>query len=371
MNILFFIHSLSSGGAERVTTTLANYWAGKGWAITVVTVTGDESDFYALDDRVRRVSLNMAVNSHGPFEAFSNNARRVRALRKLLIQHKPDVAVAMMATSNVTLAIAGRLTGIVTFGSERTYPPAMPLGRFWELLRRRTYPWLNYLVAQTKESESWCALHAPAKNMAVIPNPVDFPMRSQPPVIKPDRVISKLNCRKVLLAVGRLGEEKRFGRLLSTFADLATRHPDWGLVILGKGALMNALLEQVTSLGIEERVALPGAVGNVGDWFNAADLYVLTSRFEGFPNTLVEALAHGLPSVAVDCQTGPREIMRHGIDGLLVPQDRPAELYTALDCLMSDQSLRDSFSKRAVEVRERYAVERIAGQWEELFQNLK
>ena len=371
MNILFFIHSLSSGGAERVTATLANYWASKGWSVTIVTVTDGTSDFYSLDSRVRRISINMAVNSRGPLHAIFNNAARVLALRTVLRQLEPDVAVAMMTTSNVTLAIAGRLARVNTIGSERTYPPAMPLGRFWEFLRRRTYPWLDCLVAQTQDGANWLAENAPAKLTAVVPNPVYHPMPSQPPVIPPVEVITTLQCNKILLAVGRLGEEKGFDRLISAFSVLAPQHPDWGLVILGRGALMDSLKQQITDLNLQHKIALPGAVGNVGDWFERADVYALTSRFEGFPNTLIEALAHGVPSVSVDCETGPREILRHEADGLLVPQDDQEALVEALGRLMCDPVIRKRFAERAIEVKDKFSVERIAKEWEKLFQRVE
>ena len=366
MKALFYLHSLSSGGAERVTSILANYWTQQGWAVTVVTVAGEDSDFYTLDPRIRRIALNMAIQSRHPGQAVVNNLCRIRFLHLILRREKPDVAVAMMATANVTLALAGRLAGVPTVGSERIHPPAMPLGRFWEPARRWAYPMLAGLVAQTRASAAWLREHAPASRIAVIPNPVQYPLVPHPPQLTPSKV-APLQGRRLLLAVGRLEEQKGFARLLNAFAKLADHHPDWQLVILGQGGLHQVLTEQAARLGIRDRVSLPGAVGNVGEWFEAADLYALTSRFEGFPNTLLEALAHGVPAVAVDCETGPREILRHEVDGLLVPQGDSEALVDALDRMMGDAALRARFSERAMEARERFAVERVAGQWEELF----
>ncbi len=367
MRVLFFLHSLSAGGAERVTVTLANYWARKGWPVTVVTVTGEKRDFYTLDPRIRRIPLDMAAHSRHAGEAVLNNVRRIRALQRILRIEKPDVAVAMMATANVTLALAGQLTGVPTIGSERIHPPAMPLGRFWEVARRRSYRMLFALVAQTEESAAWLREHAPAPLIKVIANPVPYPLVDLPPGLAPADGLSQLKGNNLLLAVGRLDEQKGFERLLQAVARVFPQHPDWSLVILGKGCLHDELIKQAVDLGISDRVTLPGAVGNIGDWFEAADLYALTSRFEGFPNTLLEALVYGLPAVAVDCETGPREILRHGVDGLLVPQDDPEALVIALDRMMGDATLRTQFSERAVEVRKRFAVDRIAGKWEELF----
>lgn len=365
---MFVLHSLSSGGAERVTATLANHWADKGWTVTVVTVAGAERDFYALDARIQRIALNMAAESRHVGEAVWHNLRRIRALSRVLKRERPDVAVSMMATANVTLAVAGRFTDTRTVGSERIHPPTLPLGRIWEQLRQRAYPLLHGMVAQTDSSAAWLREHAPAKRIRVIPNPVNYPLEVQAPLVVPNDVVDRSAEARILLAVGRLEVQKGFDRLLAGFASIARQYPDWSLVILGQGSLYEALQRQAEELGIWDRVALPGAVGNVGEWFEAADLYVLTSRFEGFPNTLVEALAYGVPSVAVDCETGPREIVRHEVDGLLIPQDDPDALVVALDRLMGEADLRVRFSERTVEVRERFAVERIAGQWEQLFE---
>jgi glycosyltransferase involved in cell wall biosynthesis len=204
----------------------------------------------------------------------------------------------------------------------------------------------------------------------VIPNPVHFPLPCQEPVLDPESVKRDLGAARILLGVGRLEKQKGFDRLLNAFSSLSSRYPDWGMVILGEGALRAELEKQATALGIAARVRLPGAVGNIGQWYEAADLYALTSRFEGFPNTLLEALACGVPAVAVDCETGPGEILRDGTDGLLIPQDHPKALADALKRLMRDAELRNRFSRHAVAVRERFAVERIVEQWEQLFREL-
>ena len=125
------------------TATLANYWAGRGWRVTIVTITGRDRDFYALDDKIKRITLNLDEDSFTSVQALINHFRRVRALRAVLQDEKPDVAVAMMATANALLALAGRGLTVPTIGSERIYPRAMPLGRSWEVIRRRSYPSLS------------------------------------------------------------------------------------------------------------------------------------------------------------------------------------------------------------------------------------
>ena len=371
MHILFFIHSLSAGGAERVAATLANHWAERLWQVTVVTVAGEENDFYRLNERVNRVCLGLDSQSGNLFQALRNNGRRVRALRKVLRQEKPRIAVAMMTTANVTLSLAGWGLGVPTVGAERIHPPALPLGRVWETVRRWSYPRLSGLVAQTRASGDWLRIHAPAPHLVVIPNPLNFPVDSHEPRVRPGDIQNDTHCSHLLLAVGRLDQQKGFDRLLDAFAVVQQARPDWALVILGEGKERASLQEQVSRLGLDQNVRLPGAVGNMGEWFEAADAYALTSRFEGFPNTLLEAMAYGVPSIAVDCETGPREIVHDGVDGLLVPQNDEKALIDALDRLMGDSALRARFGERATEVRDRFAVEQIAGQWERLFHELE
>jgi glycosyltransferase involved in cell wall biosynthesis len=171
----------------------------------------------------------------------------------------------------------------------------------------------------------------------------------------------------VVLAVGRLSEEKGFGQLLTAFAALKQRYPEWDLVILGEGPERTCLERQLDSLGLSGRVHLPGWVGNPGDWYARAEFYVMSSRFEGFPNTLVEAMAYGLPAVSFDCATGPADIIRDGIDGHLVPPAEGAEgLALAMEILVRKDQTRQRMGNAAVSVREQFSLERVLDHWDEM-----
>jgi glycosyltransferase involved in cell wall biosynthesis len=371
MKLLFFIHSLSAGGAERVTATLANYWAEKGWNVTVITIAGKGRDFYHLNSRIKRIALELDCNSANYFEALFKNLQRVRALRAVMQQERPNVAVAMMVTANILLAIAGLGLTIPVIGSERVHPPTVPLGRIWETIRRWSYSHLFGLVAQTSQSADWLYRNTSAPRIKIIPNPVSYPLQSHEPRILPAKIQEEIACSSLLLAVGRLESQKGFDYLIQAFSEVGARHPDWGLVILGEGKQRTELEHQIKSLGIGNRVRLPGAVGNVGEWYAAADLYALTSRFEGFPNTLLEALAYGVPSLAVDCETGPRDILRNEVDGLLVRENDYPALVAALDRMISNDKERANYSKRAIEARDRFSTERVASLWEQLIKKVE
>ena len=204
-----------------------------------------------------------------------------------------------------------------------------------------------------------------ATTAPVIPNPAVWPLKAQAPYISPETACRP--GRKVLLGVGRLSQEKDFSTLITVFSDLAGYHPDWDLVIVGGGPECERLSGQIKELGLSERVFLPGVVGNLGEWYGRSDLYAMTSQYEGFPNTLAEALAHGLPAVSFDCDTGPRDIIRNELDGLLVAPGDIGALRLALDRVMGDNVLRLRFAKRSVEARERFSIERVAGLWEAIF----
>jgi glycosyltransferase involved in cell wall biosynthesis len=108
----------------------------------------------------------------------------------------------------------------------------------------------------------------------------------------------------------------------------------------------------------------------MGEWYEAADLYVLTSRFEGFPNTLCEALAYGLPVVSVDCETGPRDLVQNEINGLLVPENDPDALVEALERLMKDEQLRYRLAAHSTAIQDKLSLQRVAGDWERLFSEI-
>lgn len=366
MHIAIVIYSLDSGGAERVTSNLVNFWAEKGWKVTVVTLASRDQDFYALHPAVRRIVLRMAGESRNPASAIFNNLRRVAALRGVLQELRPDVAVGMMSSASILLVLAAMfIPRTATIASERTYPPMLPLGPIWHRLRRWTYPKAARVTMLTSEGLNWLRSNIPGARGIVIPNPVSYPLPLLEPKLTPDTVIEP--GRNLLLAVGRLSEEKGIDLLLSAFANLALSNPRWDLVILGEGPLRPILESRARVLGLQGRVFLPGRAGNVGDWYQRADLYVMSSRFEGFPNTLAEAMAHGCASVSFDCDTGPRDIIRHGVDGLLVPKGDASALESTLGRLMKDDATRQRLAYRATELRERFSIENIAGMWERLF----
>lgn len=367
MKLFFYIHSLGGGGAERVTATLARHLADRGHDVGVITMHTEERDFYPLDPRVRRVTLNLA-GEHQGLGKLTANFRRWQALRRVVKTEQPDVLVAMMTTSIVLASLAGIRLPVQVYGSERNFPGRKAAPRPWRLLRRLVYRFAAGHIAQTREAAAWLQRHTGARNVHVIPNPVIWPIPTFPPEVAPESVVSP--DRKVVLAVGTKPAQKGFDLLVRAFSGVAQERPGWGLVILGVDAQSEAVCGGGASVqrlaeaeGVAQRVHLPGRVGNVADWYARADLFVLSSRYEGFPNVLLEAMASGCACVAFDCDTGPRDIIQRNADGVLVPPEDTAALQESLSELMGNERERARLATEAVHVRERFSEARVMRQW--------
>jgi GalNAc-alpha-(1->4)-GalNAc-alpha-(1->3)-diNAcBac-PP-undecaprenol alpha-1,4-N-acetyl-D-galactosaminyltransferase len=362
--LILLVNSMHTGGAERVAATLVNAWAARGDEVTLlVTFSGRGGCHYRIHDRVAVIYLSDLSGVIG--RNLCGYLRRFIALRRFIKRQSANAVVSFLTDVNVVTLLATRGLKIPVIVSERTHPPMMPLGRFWEGLRRLTYPWADRVVMLSQDGVDWLKAIIPVARGVIIPNPVIYPLPISEPLLEVCSMV--ISDRKVMLAVGRMDSGKQFDRLIEAFFGLSHRFQDWDLVILGEGPERPILEQQVTMLGLQGRVMLPGRAGNIGQWYERADLYVMSSRFEGFPNVLAEAMAHGCAAVSYDCDTGPRDIIRHGIDGLLVKPvgDVPA-LQAALLELMGDDLKRTEMANNAREVLDRFSSTKILEIWDSL-----
>jgi glycosyltransferase involved in cell wall biosynthesis len=364
MKITFVIGSLGMGGAQRVGVYLIGEWVKRGWDVTlIVTYSGGGTPFYSIPAGVRLLYLADLV-SQGSAAGLRGRINRLRSLRSILSQDKPDIVISFMTDANVAVMLASIGLGCRRIVSERAYPPRDKVSRALTLFRRLTYPIADLVVFQTSRGCQWLRDQMPAAKGCVIPNPVVFPLPELPPSLKP--AASVPSTAKLMLAVGRLTEQKGFPLLLSAFERVAAHHPDWHLVILGGGPDREALQTIAAQSAFNERIHMPGPAGNLADWYQRCDLFVMSSTFEGFPNTLVEAMAHGCAVVSFDCETGPGDIIRNGLDGMLISKVGDInEFSAALDQLMDNDELRGSLGKNALDVRERFSSEKVMRMWDD------
>ena len=380
MRITLVIGTLSGGGAERVVTTMANHWVQRRRQVTILTTHfAGESACYGLDPNVTHLDLStprfdtlptdlnvvaplvrlIAACSPSENAVLRSKVTHLLKLRGAILFTRPDLVISYMDRTNIGVLLAIHGLGLPVIVSEQADPSQNFLGEGWERLRRRLYPQASYVTVLTDESLDYFSTVTGMRGR-VIPNVLS------PSVFMSSGEVPRQKNGKTLMAMGRLGHEKGFDLLLNAFALVAERHSDWTLEILGEGPVRPYLESCVQKRGLRERVQMPGFTHRPFDAMRRADLFVLSSLDEGFGNVLIEAMACGLAVVSFDCPSGPRHIIRDGVDGVLVPPRDTEAMAAALDRLMGDEAERKRLASKAPEVVERFGVEKVMSMWEEL-----
>ena len=356
MRLTLVIFSLRGGGAERVITLMANHWAAKGWRITLLTYDdGSEDPAYHVDAAVIRKPLGIEGRSPDLIRALVSNVWRLFVIRDAIRDSEPDMVISFLDRVNVRTLIACCGLSVPVIVSERVDPAHHGIGLAWSVLRRISYRRASCVVAQTERALSYFS-RAIQRRGYVVPN-------SAPGFVRDNRFESG-GRGTVAVAMGRLTRQKGFDQLLRAFSIIAGRHRSWSLVIWGEGPARGELETLRDQLSLQERVFLPGWTSDPFGEMRRGSLFVLSSRYEGFAMVLLEAMACGLPVVSFDCPSGAREIVRHGVDGILVPPADVCALAEAMDRLLGDDAERNRLAARAVEVSARFGEDSVMEMWE-------
>lgn len=360
LHIALVIYSLGPGGAERVMANMANYWSETGWKITIITQS-TAPPFYHLHDQVLTVSLKSANNSPHILATICRNFRTTLKLIKILKRNQIDIVVSFMTTTNVMSVIAARSLRLPVIISERYNPWKFTPPTTWRVFRKWIYPFADKIVVQSIESRNFFNAFCKKNKVEVIYNPVSIPLNP----------IKEYNPSgiKTILSVGRLKYVKGYDLLIQAFANL--KAPDWQLCIVGEGEERSNLEKLIADLGLKRRVLLPGQSGKVEDYYRNASLFVLSSRAEGFPNCLAEAMSYGLPCVSMDCETGPSVLIKNGENGLLIPNKKTEQLTAALQYLIDSPDIREQYGKAAHESMKEFGMDIIMDQWNSLINELE
>jgi glycosyltransferase involved in cell wall biosynthesis len=354
------IHSLDGGGAEKTMALMANHWAESGYAVTLITLDSTNDDRYPLGGKVRRVGLDQMSVSTSKWQAIRRNMARVRQLRRAIIDASGDFVISFTEKMNVLTLIACRNTAERVIVCERTDPRVHRIGKVWSWLRRRMYRHSHAIVVQTNSIHKFVRQFAPHVMTYVVPNCVwqtSLVNELTPLTDRPKKIV----------AMGRLAPEKGFDLLIEAFGQIASRHPKWRLLIVGDGPKKLKLQSLIAERGLEERVELFGWSADPMSKFCEAQVSVMSSLYEGFPNALLEAMSCGVAAISFDCESGPREIIRHEVDGLLVPPNDVKALAKGLNRLLSNDDERCRLAERATEVRERFSKAKLFETWEQIF----
>jgi glycosyltransferase involved in cell wall biosynthesis len=364
--ILIFLGSLTGGGAERVAVNLSKYLSGTGeYDVTVATLSGTDRDFYVLNGDIKRVAMNLEGETSG-WGKFTVNIRRVVQFRKILKVNKPDLVISFMTRYSVIALLSRFFLNIKIIVSERNYPPLRKNHGMWEVIRKYVYKFAEIHVVQTQRIAEWIREVTKSDNVKVIPNSIEWPIPAQAPYLNPEDFLG--DKENLILAAGSFKPQKGFDMLIEAARNFLRDGERWKLVILGddKGEsdrVTQNIKDLIANYGLEEHVILPGRAGNINDWYMRAEIFALSSRFEGFPNVLLEAMASGCATVSFDCNTGPSELITHLENGILVPVCDTEALAYHINELKKNDELRSSLAKNAVTVRERFSESVIMDRW--------
>ena len=378
----------SAGGLERVTAVKANWLAEHGYEVYLVTSGhAGRPSYYPLHPSVKHIDLGLCYEVPGAisrFEAYRRNLPKYRKHKELLEQLfaeiRPDIAVDAGWHEGTFLyqlkdgskkIIEHHIWRNANFALYSLYLKQMShvtlLRRVKSGLLVLWNRWLTYkqgrydqkfdrLVVLTEEDKTYCT-HCPTTS--VIPNPITAPSSEVSPLSD-----------KVILAVGRLDNQKNFPGLIDIWALIAKDYPDWKLRIVGEGYTDTRILQKVKEYSLEGQFELCPFTNNVQEHYLSSSIFTMTSDFEGFGLVLVEAESMGLPLVSYACPCGPRDIIRDGQDGFLVERGDMKTFAARLRQLIEDEELRRRMGQAAKVNSQRFSLDNVMKQWEALFAEL-
>ncbi|MBT9189033.1 glycosyltransferase family 4 protein [Zobellia russellii] len=354
-NIAFIISSLNSGGAERVVSTLSNELSNSYNVHIIVFAKG--TPFYKLN---KKVQFHYCLPHIGPskniFGAVRNNFSLYKKVSELFNIHKIDLGIAFLTSSNIIATLAARKNNIPIIISERNNPSTDKTNFFWNTLRKLLYPKADKLVVQTSLIQSFFTSWIDSSKLHILPNPISPELK-----IEASDEYEKEN---IILNVGRLTNQKGQDILIKAFANI--NPTGWKLYIIGQGNKKNEYQKLIHELNLEESIILLGRKQNIQEYYKSAKIFAFPSRYEGFPNALIEAMHMGLPCISTDCPTGPSELIKDNENGFLTQVDHLAEFTSKLSQLIEDKALRAKFSKLSPLAVQHLTVETVSNQWEDL-----
>lgn len=356
--IAFHLNCLTHGGAERVVSTLANSLAEKGYDV-YVTVEWIEEDEFRLDPRVHHVNVGLKPEDEGKGR-WIKFLLRIRYLRRFMKEVKPDVMVSFMHRPNFRALTAGLGLTTPVIISIRNNPAPFYSSRTDRLQIRRLFPHAAGCVYQTAEQKEFFRPYL-QDNSRVIMNPI-HPKYCDLPDPDYDRQ------EKVVVQTSRLSAFKNQAMLLRAFVRVHAKHPDWSLRIYGPDADHDGTKEQLEEIirenHAEDWMQLCGGTDRLEELVPQCAIYTLPSNYEGMPNSLMEAMAMGMPCIATDCPSGaPRELIHDGENGILIPVGDEQAMEDAINRLIENPALRRSMGLKAREIRSIASTDVIVRQW--------
>lgn len=378
MKLLYCIPSLyNPGGMERVLTEKINYLSNlSDFEISVVTTDQmGKSLRFPLNNNIRVIHLDIDFNGHysaGILKKIILHRKKIaiykEKLKHIIIDSKIDICISLCGKEiDFLYKLPVRCKKIAelhfAMNYRKQFLTSNHRGFLWKFLGEiRTYQLkkavkaLDKLVVLTKNDlDQWKVTH---RNVTQIPN--------VNPLNNPEK--SKLISKKVV-SLGKLDAQKGYDMLIDAWRLIAPNHPDWTLEIYGQGEWYQMLQDKIINYNLQGKIKLKDVVSNVEDVYCESSIYVMSSRYEGLPMVLIEAMSCGLPIVSFDCEHGPKEIITDKHDGFLVEPNNIIQLAEKISILIEQDDLRFKMGLMAIEKIKLYSKEIIMEKWIELFNN--
>lgn len=342
--IIYFIGTLGNGGAERVISILTRQMVGMGYPVEIV-LYHDSVPFYDIHPDVRITYVEKETRSRNLF-------KNVVWLRRYFVRNA-DMVISFLAQFNMIALVALFATGIPVIVADRNDPRHMPKQAPIRVARNLLYYLADVVVVQTQHNKAYFS-NALQKKCRIIYNPVDLQEKKG--------MALRTEKKKRIVSAARLMQQKNQLMLIEAFAQVKKDFPDYTLTIYGEGPFRSVLQKRIDELGLSNSVELPGKVQNIFDCIADADLFVLSSDYEGMPNALIEAMCLGLPVISTRV-SGATDLIIDGENGLLADVGDTQQLTDCMKRMLSDPELRQRCAQEAVLINELLDTERITSQW--------
>lgn len=363
MKIVYLLGDYTKpGGIERVIAKKANYMIKAGLEIFIVSLNNSEKEpFFQFDSRIKFFTLGIK-------DSPKNKAVFLEKISELLNEIKPDISITTDLGINQYLYEVkdnskkifeyhfSKYKGKTKFAALSKYPMGKIIQNVYSRnLTQIAKSYDKFVVLTEEDKQQWRGIG----NIEVIPNPLSFIPREY----------SNQQIKRVI-SVGRLSSQKGFNTLIEIWSKVSPKYPDWQLTIFGSGRKQSELQKQIKDLGLEKTLEIKPSSKEIENELRNSSVYAMTSRYEGLPLVLMEALSCGLPAVAFACKCGPRDLINENEDGFLISPGNKNNFIEKLSLLISDLDLRQKMGHAAQKNILRYTEDKIMPKWFELFNKL-
>ena len=337
--VLFFVSSMEDGGAQRVISILSKQLTERGFSVSILKYF-DTVDLFELDNRVAVFSVEGNTGS-------TSIIRNLGYIHKVF--KKYDMVISFLAPFNMIALVANLFNRTPLIVADRNDPSRVPSNKYVRFLRDQLYKFADRIVVQTKHNQSYFK-----KNTEVIYNQVMLGGLKG--------LALRTKKEKLIVSSARLEKQKNQDMLIEAFNVFHKSHSEYKLVIYGEGSYRKELEAKVKDLGLSECVDLPGVTKDIFNKIARAELFVLTSNYEGMPNALIEAMCLGLPVISTKV-SGTTDLIDHLKNGVLIDLNDADSLICYMSKLTDDKSLALSMGEEAVNLNSVLDVDRITDEW--------